>query len=111
MPEVKRFIRTIKERCRCKFNMLPFKKHPIRMIAENVYDSVSWFNAFPPKNYLHSFLSPRVLLTGVKLDYKKHCLLEFGTYVHVHEESDNSMRLRTIAVLALRPTGNWQGGY
>ena len=111
VPEIERYIRTVKERCRCKFNMLPFKKHPTRMNAENVYDSISWLNAFPPRNYIHPVYSPRVLLTGIQVDYKKHCLLEFGAYVHVHEETNNTMRARTIAALALRPTGNWQGGY
>lgn len=50
-------------------------------------------------------------MTGVKLDANKHCKLPFGAYVQTHEEHDNSMTTRTIGAIALRPTGNTQGGY
>jgi hypothetical protein len=40
-----------------------------------------------------------------------HCQLEFGEYVQVHESHDNSMLTRTTGAIALRPTGNAQGGY
>ena len=43
--------------------------------------------------------------------YNRHCRLEFGEYVQTHEEHDNSLNPRTIGALALRPTGNVQGGY
>jgi hypothetical protein len=38
--DIERFIRTIKERARCLYNTLPYKKMPTRMIAEMVYASV-----------------------------------------------------------------------
>jgi hypothetical protein len=47
----------------------------------------------------------------MEIDYSKHCQLEFGTYVQTHEEHDNSMHARTTGTIALRPTGNLQGGY
>jgi hypothetical protein len=56
-------------------------------------------------------MSPRLILTGNNIDYHKHCRLEFGTYVQVREEHDNSMMSRTSGAIALRPTGNEQGGY
>ena len=37
--------------------------------------------------------------------------LEFSDYVQTHEEHDNSMAAWTIGAIALRPTGNTQGGY
>ena len=37
--------------------------------------------------------------------------MNFGEYVQTHEEYDNSLNPRTIGALALRPTGNVQGGY
>ena len=55
-------------------------------------------------------LSPHALMTGYDLDYHKHCRLQFGSYVQTHEEHDNSMQLRTTGAIALRPTGNRQGG-
>ena len=56
-------------------------------------------------------MSPRTLLTGLTMNYHRHCRLEFGEYVQTHEEHDNSLNSRTIGALALRPTGNVQGGY
>jgi hypothetical protein len=53
--------------------------------------------------------SPRAIITGSCLDYKKHCQLEFGKYVHSLEEHRNGMTPRTIGAIALRPTGNAQG--
>ena len=55
--------------------------------------------------------SPRELITGVAIDYLKHCTLEYGAYAQVHEEHDNSMAARTVGAIAMRPTGNVQGGY
>ena len=51
------------------------------------------------------------MVTGRTLETNLHCRYEFGEYVQTHEEHDNSMRTRTVGALALRPTGNEQGGY
>ena len=109
--DIERHIRTIKERCRAIFNVLPFLYLPTRMIAELVYCSNFWLNTFPHKNGISKTLSPRTIVTGTVIDYTKHCALEFGTYVQTHEPHDNSMLSRTIGAIALRPTGNVQGGY
>ena len=69
-----------------------------------------WLNAFVSKNGISQTRSPRAIVTGHEIDYK-HCELEFGEYVQTHKEHDNSMSPRTIGALALRPTGNAQGGY
>ena len=50
-------------------------------------------------------------IAGLKVDYNKHCQLEFGTYVQTHEESNNTMASRTTGAIAMRPTGNEQGGH
>ena len=42
VPEVERYICTIKERARCVYNTLPFRRIPTRMIIEIVYHSVFW---------------------------------------------------------------------
>jgi hypothetical protein len=31
-------------------------------------------------------------MTGVQIDYNKHIRAEFGEYVQVHEEHDNTMQ-------------------
>ena len=66
---------------------------------------------FPRKGGISKTMSPRTLLTGLTMNYNRHCRLEFGEYVQTHEEHDNSLNPRTIGALALRPTGNVQGGY
>jgi hypothetical protein len=111
VPEIERQIRTIKERTRCVYNTVPFKRMPSRMIIEMAHASVFWLNMFPASDGVSDIVSPRGLIIGLKLDYNKHCQLEFGTYAQIHEEHDNSMESRTTGAIALRPTGNAQGGY
>ena len=48
VPEVERHIRTIKERARSVFNILPFQRMPDRMIVELIYYCTFWLNSFPP---------------------------------------------------------------
>ena len=52
-------------------------------------------------------------MTGIKLDYSKHCRLPFGSYVQVHDEPSptNSSTARTVGAITLGPTGNLQWGY
>ena len=84
---------------------------PRRLIIEMVYATNYWLNMFPRKGGVSKTLSPRTLLTGQSWSYTTHCKLEFGDYVQTHEEHNNSMATRTIGAIALRPTGNSQGGY
>ena len=56
-------------------------------------------------------MSPRMILSALEIDYNKHCKVAFSTYVQVHEEGDNSLIPRTSGAIALRLTGNEQGGY
>ena len=111
VPEIERHIRTIKERTRCSYNMLPFKNLPPQLVVEMVSSSTFWWNSFPPEGGVSATLSPRAIVTGLDVDYIKHCQLDFGTYVQTHEEHTNSMAARTVGAIAMRPTGNEQGGY
>ena len=105
VPEVERYIRTIKERARCLYNSVPFTRFPVLMIKEMVTACVFWLNMFPPHDGVSTTISPRALMTGYTLDYHKHCRLEFGSYVQTHEDHDNSMQSRTTGAIALCPTG------
>jgi Reverse transcriptase (RNA-dependent DNA polymerase) len=111
VPEVERHIRTIKERVRCVYATLPFTRIPKRMLVEHVYFSIFWLNSFPAHDSVSATLSPRSLVHGTHIDFAKHATLEFGTYVQAHDEHDNTMATRTTGAIALRPTGNNQGGY
>jgi hypothetical protein len=81
VPEIERFNRIIKDRCRAIYSILPFKKIPHMMVAHMVYFSILWINSFPAKGGLSSHVSPRTIITGLTIDFNIHCCLEFGAYV------------------------------
>ena len=101
----------MKERARSVINMLPFERYPARMIIELIYYCGFWLNSFPVVGGISTTMSPRAIILGSTLDYTVHCQLEFGTYVQTHEKHDNTMIPRTTGAIALRPTGNAQGGH
>ena len=109
VPEIERHIRTIRERVRCVYATLPFTKIPKRMLVELVFFFV--LNSFLAHDGVSATLSPRSIVHGTNIDFAKHAKLEFGSYVQAHEEHDNTMATRTTGAIALRPTGNNQGGY
>ena len=111
VPEIERHIRTIKERSRSVVGMLPFKQLPARIVIELIHYVVFWLNSFPVQGGISDVLSPRALVVGSTIDYATHCKIEFGAYVQTHEPHDNSMLPRTTGAIALRPTGNAQGGH
>jgi hypothetical protein len=81
------------------------------MVVEIVHTSVFWLNMFPPADNLSDSISPRELIPSLNLDYNKHCKLEFGSYVQVHEDHDETMQTGTTGAIALWPAGNAQGWY
>jgi len=111
VPEIERAHRMMKERTRGIFNAGPYDHLPARMVVELVYYVGFGWNALPAMKGISRIHGPRAIITGKEIDYVKHCVLEFGEYVHTHEEHDNSMSPRTIGAIALRPSGNEQGGY
>jgi hypothetical protein len=76
-----------------------------------IYNVVFWLNSFPSQNGILGTHSPRKIVTDQDINYKAHCILEFGSYVQVHEEHSNNMDSRTTGAISLRPTGNSQGGH
>ena len=109
--DIERYIRTIKEWMRSIYNTMPFHKVPARLVIEMAKTVVFWLNAFPVSRGASRDLSPRTILTGQKVDYKRHCRFQFGEYTQTHEEHNNSMNPRTVGALALRPVGNGQGSF
>jgi len=107
--ETERHIRTIKERTRAQYATFPFKALPPRLVIKMVYASVFCLNAFPVSSGISKTIIPWKFVTGGNIDYKKHCFLEFGSYVKTHESHDNSMLARTIGAIAQHTTGNNQG--
>ena len=109
--DIERYICTVKERMRAIYNTLPFHKVPARLVIKMAKTAIFWLNAFPIAGGASGNLSPRTILTGQKVDYKRHRRFQFGEYTQTHEEHNNSMNPRTVGALALRPVGNGQGSF
>ena len=109
VPEIERYIRTIKDRARSAYRMLPFEYIPRLVLVQLIKNCVFWLNAFPHPDGVSSEHSPRYIMTGMELDYHRHVRLEFGAYAQVHREHSNDMNERTTGGICLGPTGNDQG--
>jgi len=68
-------------------------------------------NGFPHRDGIHNTLSPQTIVMGSKIDFSKHCKLQLGTYVQMHEQHNNTLLPRTTGAIGLHPTGNEQGSY
>jgi hypothetical protein len=111
VPDIERYICMVKDRTHSGYNSLPFERIPHLKLIRLVANAVFWLNAFPHADGVSDTLSPRYLLTGKHLDYRKHVRLEFGGYVQTHEEHTNDMLPCTIGAICLGPSGNEQGGH
>ena len=113
VPEIERRIRVVKERCRATRHTLPFQRMPKLLTIHIVLHAVKLLNFFPTKGGISDTLSPKTIMSGETLDYKKHLRLPIGQYCQVHEEDipRNSLRPRTKGAISLGPSGNLQGGF
>jgi hypothetical protein len=70
-------------------------------------------NYFLHKNSISDTISPRTLLTGSTLNYKKDFSLPFGAYCQVYEDAApcNNMIALTKATICLGPTHSLHGGH
>jgi hypothetical protein len=73
VPDIERYIRTVKERVRSQHSVLPFRTTPPIVIIELVYMSVFWRNMFPIKGGVSKTQSPSELILNRSLDYNSHC--------------------------------------
>jgi hypothetical protein len=51
-----------------------------------VLNAVKMLNFFPTNGGISDTLSPKTIMSGETLDYKKHLSLQVGQYCQVHEE-------------------------
>jgi hypothetical protein len=110
VEDIERLIQVFKERIRCYWAMLPFKKIPRIMVVKLVETVNLYVNAFVSKSGVSQHLNPMTIVEGVTLDYNKHFQVIFGENAQVFEGTDNTMKERTVGVIAVGPTGNLQGG-
>ena len=95
---------------RAIYNRLSFQKIPARLVIEMAKTAVFWLNAFPVAGGVSQDLSPRTILTGQQVDYKRLCCYQFGEYTQTHEEH-NSMNSRMVGAITLHLVGNGQGSF
>eukprot|EP00957_Ditylum_brightwellii_P162121 12343332-Ditylum_brightwellii.AAC.1 len=109
---VERAIRLIKERVRAALTPIPYTKYLVQMVIEATYLSVFWLNAVPLKSSLSQTLSPKAIVMGREVDFKKHCRIPFSAYTQVNTkpEPTNSLMARTSGAIVLGPGTNLQGG-
>ena len=83
------------------------------MIYRMLENTVFWLNALPINSSMSSTISPRTLMTGITIDFRKHYKIEFGAYAKAHKKTftQNLMQSHTETAICLWPTGNLQGYY
>jgi hypothetical protein len=113
VPEAQRNNRTIKERIRAAYHRLPYKAISQIMINYLAMIQANQLNLFPVKGGVSKYYSPRMILNQTNLDYTKHCVVPFGSYVQANHESTktSSNVTRTLDTIYLRPAQNQQGGH
>jgi hypothetical protein len=84
---------------------------PDQFVIHLLYFVTLWINAFPSDSGVSDAYSPREIVTGMKMDYAKHCKARFGSYVEASDDPTitNTLRDRTSPCIVLGPTGNLQG--
>jgi hypothetical protein len=109
--KIEPFIRTIKERSSALMSDLPYTPLPRQVVIHLVYFAVLWLNSLQAAAGVSDKYSPREIVLGRKLDFKKHCKITFGSYVEAHNDPTitNTMRPRMFPGIFLGPTGNCQG--
>ena len=108
VPEIERKIRVVKERVRAQLSDLPYNL-PARLLPWLLYFVVYCLNCIPVRSS-GFYVSPRELMTGRKLNYKRDLRFEFGSYIEARNPTgDSSMAGRTNGMIPLLSSGNVQG--
>jgi hypothetical protein len=67
--DIKRYVRTVKERMRATYNTLPFMHMPPCLVIEMAKQAVFWLHSFQKVDGVSDHMSPREIMTGQRLDY------------------------------------------
>ena len=102
-------IRRVKELCRCVKESLPWQI-PKTMVKDLVAYAVARSN-IKRTTAINQNVCPKVLFTGVKVNFKKELELAFGDYCEVYDGTDNTARSRSVPCIALYPSNNSTGSW
>ena len=110
VSRIERAIRTIKDRVRCFWVSLPFKRVPKIMIDDCLVMVISCLNDFPNNEGISTTISPAGIVLGRGKIDGNHLKATFGRYYEVFCGTDNTNKERRTSAICLRPS-NSQGGY
>lgn len=60
---------------------------------------------------INQSVAPRVLFTGMRVDYRKELCLHFGEYCEVYDVTDNTSKSQSVPCIALYPCNNAVGSW
>ena len=101
IPEVERYIHTLKECMRSIYNTLQIKKYPKCLLIELVYMQNVCLNVLPHPDGISKVQSPKELIMSFRVEFAHHCNLEFSEFMHMHKEHSNRIEPCTVGALAL----------
>ena len=111
VAEIERELRQVKERVRCTPSEFPLQFIPTKVLIYTVYNGCLWLNTFPLRSGITRGFSPRELVTGLTVNFTKHCTVDVGAYVEASTNAiiTNGDNDRTHACITLGPSWNIQG--
>ena len=65
---------------------LPFMRLTLIFTINIAFKNVKLSGYFPKIAGISTTISPRAVMTGETLNYKKHLAIPFGKYLQIHEE-------------------------
>ena len=80
VPEIERRIWVVKERCRATRNSLPLMRLPVILTINIVLNNFELLGYFHTTDGISKTISPRAIMTGETLNYKRHLMITFGQY-------------------------------
>jgi hypothetical protein len=100
---IERYVRTIKDRARAVLDSLPYDL-PENLLGELILYVVTLLNDLP--NSTHMTLSPRMLVTGTKLNLEQRKAVPFGTLAmfHIAGKEQNKYQPRSELGIVLGPS-------
>jgi hypothetical protein len=109
VPKADIKIRRIKECYRSIKTSLAWNL-PMILVKDLVAFAVSRIN-IERSATINQTVAPKVLFTGLRLDFRKELGLAFGDYCEVFDGTDNTSRARSVPCNALYPCNNASGSW
>ena len=111
VAKIEQVMQQVKERVRCKSSKFPFQFIPTMVLIYTVYNVCLWLNVFPLQSGITGGFSLREIVTGLTVNFTKHCTVDVGACVEASIDAiiTNGNNDRTHACIALGPSGNRQG--